>query len=174
MKFSLKFTQEQFVNAVRSSRSMRQVLIKLGVSPKSVKNYAALKKRIVGLGLDTSHFSKSGLAYVKGKRNNLSLYLVKDCDRISSHNLKLRLIDEHVMARECSVCKLTSWLDKPIPLELNHIDGDHFNNVITNLELLCPNCHAFTPKYRGRGRKINTCSFNTAESVRRVLRFGKT
>lgn len=44
-----------------------------------------------------------------------------------------------------------------IPLELDHIDGDHENNVEGNLRLICPNCHAQTPTYKnknkGRGRE---------------------
>lgn len=174
MKFGRKFTQEQFIDAVKSSRSIRQTLIKLGVNSKSVKNYTAFKARILDLNLDTGHFSKSGLSYVRGRKNRLELYLMKNCHTISSHNLKLRLIDEKIFKRRCSSCQLTTWRDKLIPLELNHIDGDHFNNEITNLELLCPNCHAFTPKYRGRGRKMKTCAYSTSEAVRKILRFGKT
>ena len=46
-----------------------------------------------------------------------------------------------------------------IPLEINHVDGDHNNNRPNNLELICPNCHSLTPTYRalnkgnGRNRK---------------------
>ena len=42
------------------------------------------------------------------------------------------------------------------PLEIDHIDGNAYNNVENNLILLCPNCHALTPTYKnlnkGRGR----------------------
>ncbi len=44
-------------------------------------------------------------------------------------------------------------------LEIDHIDGNHQNNDITNLQVLCPNCHALTPKYRNwhnKGNKKNT------------------
>lgn len=44
-------------------------------------------------------------------------------------------------------------------LEVDHIDGNHQNNVIENLQVLCPNCHALTPKYRNwhnKGNKKNT------------------
>lgn len=45
----------------------------------------------------------------------------------------------------------TEWLGQPIPLELEHRDGNSSNNELENLELLCPNCHAQT--YRSRNRK---------------------
>ena len=34
------------------------------------------------------------------------------------------------------------------PLEINHIDGNPLNNDISNLEVLCPNCHSLTPNFR--------------------------
>jgi hypothetical protein len=43
-----------------------------------------------------------------------------------------------------------AWEGGPIPLELDHVDGDRRNNDPSNLRLLCPNCHALTPTYRGR------------------------
>lgn len=43
-------------------------------------------------------------------------------------------------------------------LEVDHIDGNGGNHVPSNLRVLCPNCHALTPSYRGRnvgfGRKV--------------------
>lgn len=39
-----------------------------------------------------------------------------------------------------------------IPLELEHIDGDHTNNRPENLTLLCPNCHSLTATYKGANR----------------------
>lgn len=38
----------------------------------------------------------------------------------------------------------------PIPIELDHIDGNPENNKSDNLRLICPNCHAQTPTYKGR------------------------
>ena len=39
-------------------------------------------------------------------------------------------------------------------MELHHRDGDRTNNVLTNLELVCPNCHAQTDNYRAKNRKV--------------------
>ena len=40
-----------------------------------------------------------------------------------------------------------------IPLELEHKDGDFMNNDPSNLEILCPNCHALTATYKGANKK---------------------
>ena len=53
----------------------------------------------------------------------------------------------------CESCKLDKWLEKPITLELEHVDGDRKNNTRKNLKLLCPNCHSQTPTWRrGNGK----------------------
>lgn len=56
----------------------------------------------------------------------------------------------------CEDCGNCDWMSKPIPLELEHIDGNNRNNQKDNLKLLCPNCHAFTEFYRGRNKNGKT------------------
>lgn len=53
---------------------------------------------------------------------------------------------------ECSICKIKYWNDKPITLELDHIDGNHSNNILNNVRLLCPNCHSQTSTYKSKNR----------------------
>ncbi|MBP9818021.1 HNH endonuclease [Candidatus Shapirobacteria bacterium] len=62
----------------------------------------------------------------------------------------------------CSVCgwdKLNEFTNL-IPLEIDHIDGDYRNNLLSNIRLLCPNCHSLTNTYKnsnkGHGRKHGT------------------
>jgi 5-methylcytosine-specific restriction endonuclease McrA len=61
---------------------------------------------------------------------------------------KTRLIVER--GHTCEICKLTKWMNQPIPIELDHIDGNPDNNGRENLRLLCPNCHSQTPTHAGR------------------------
>ncbi|MGB7338353.1 MAG: HNH endonuclease signature motif containing protein, partial [Phototrophicaceae bacterium] len=62
---------------------------------------------------------------------------------------------------KCEICGLSEWLNQPIPLELDHIDGDPDNNVESNLRLICPNCHALTDTYKGA---------NSGNSTRQKMR----
>lgn len=64
--------------------------------------------------------------------------------------IKQYLIEQR--GHRCECCKNEMWLDNPIMLELDHIDGDFLNNKIENLKLLCLNCHGMTPTYRAKNR----------------------
>lgn len=61
-----------------------------------------------------------------------------------------RLLSEQ-LGELCGHCGITEWNGKPITLEVNHIDGQAYNNVLDNLELLCPNCHSQTDTFRNLG-----------------------
>lgn len=151
MKFK-KYTKEELIEAVANSASLRQSLDKLNVNP-SGGNYQVIKKYINLLDLDTSHFS--GQAHNKGKilgpKSSLE-DIFSNKRKITTHRLRLRLIKEKVFESKCQKCNLTEWLQQPIPLELHHIDGNNQNNNLKNLQLLCPNCHALTPNYRGKNK----------------------
>lgn len=57
-----------------------------------------------------------------------------------------------VRGHQCEMCKNTEWMGQTIPLVLDHIDGNSDNRMIDNLRLLCPNCDAQTPTYKGKNR----------------------
>lgn len=150
MKYS--YTEPELRNAIASSYSYRQALLKLNLKG-SGGNYKSLKGNIIFLGLNTTHFKGHGWnkGNVIGPKKQLSEYLtINNTFNISSVHLKDRLIKEGYLRRVCNSCSLTEWLQGLIPLELDHIDGNHSNNELSNLRLLCPNCHALTPTYRGK------------------------
>ena len=151
------WTIDQLKNAVKEARSYAQVLKKLGLV-EAGGNYAQIKKYIQENNLEIKHFKGQG--WNKGMTGliRFSLPLEKILVRnfyFQSSHLKKRLFIAGLKEPKCEQC---NWAEKTsdgyLPLELDHINGNHYDNRIENLRILCPNCHSLTPGHRGRkGRK---------------------
>ena len=99
----------------------------------------------------------TGKAWNQGERfhklippRKLSEVLVEHSTWVNSGSLRKRLIREGLKEYRCECCNRTEWLGKPIKLELHHINGIKDDLRIENLQILCPNCHAYTDNYRGK------------------------
>lgn len=53
---------------------------------------------------------------------------------------------------KCQICSLNEWMGKPMPLVLDHINGNPYDNSLTNLRVICHNCNAQTPTFAGRNK----------------------
>ncbi|MEX1179031.1 MAG: HNH endonuclease signature motif containing protein [Nitriliruptor sp.] len=136
-------------SAVESSRSIAAVLRRLGL-PDAGGTRARVTRAISRLGLDTSHHT--GQAWSRGQevaRRRVRLDQLNDGTNRAGGTIKAVLLRSG-WSHRCQVCGRDDWDGAPIPLEVDHIDGDRRNNDVSNLRLICPNCHALTPTYRGR------------------------
>ena len=147
------YSEQDLREAVKKSTSIRQVLEKLDIVPAG-GNYQTTNRRIKKLNIDISHFT--GQAWNKGKvigpKRPIEEYL-KENSVVQSFRLKNRLLLEGFKEHKCECCGITEWNGKPAPLELDHINGNHQDNQLENLRILCPNCHAQTDTYRGKNKK---------------------
>jgi hypothetical protein len=159
-----RYTDEQLIEAVQSSTSIRQVLAKLGLV-EAGGNYSIVKRKIQSLDLCIAHFTGKG--WKKGNikpvisPRPLSEILQKGT-YIQSYKLKNRLFAEGLKEKKCERCLNQEWLGYSLPLEIDHINGNPMDNRIENLRILCPNCHALTDTYRGK--KLAKCRDETAPS----------
>ena len=62
--------------------------------------------------------------------------------QISSSKLREKLFQDGLKQEQCELCGIVEWFGKKIPLELHHKNGNHFDNSLDNLQILCPNCHS--------------------------------
>lgn len=146
---------EDLAEAVRASPSMSAVCRALGYRPSG-----GVHRMIVGhvkrLGLDTSHFT--GQAWAKGKNLTgrrllpLEMILVENSTYRPGGRLRKRLIAAGLKPDYCEMCGIKEWNGLPLLLALDHINGDHTDNRLENLRILCPNCHALTDTWCGRKR----------------------
>ncbi|MFF4258954.1 HNH endonuclease signature motif containing protein [Streptomyces sp. NPDC001663] len=153
-----KWTREILEPVVARSTSVNEVLRRLGLDPVG-GHHTNISRRIKAYGLDTSHFTpviRTERQRHNQRRRTAEEILVEETSaratRVPSSRLK-RAMRELGMEERCSLCGTEAvWLGEPLPLEVDHIDGDWRNNRIENLRLLCPNCHSTTDTYRGRNK----------------------
>ena len=144
------YTKEELQEILDNSNSLTDALRKIGVKGGSSVN--TLRRIISEYDISdeclkqNNRKMKSEVAIKSNKRTDINEYLRKGT-KIASHKLKIKLIENGIKERKCEMCGTTEWFGKPIKLHLHHKDGDHLNNELENLELLCPNCHSYTDNY---------------------------
>ena len=137
---------EQIKSAVKESINFTEVLEKLGV-PRQGNNTSTLKNILISNNIDYSHFTGRARVY-ETTYIQASEYL-DNSKKIKSSKLKEKLLKENLIENKCALCGIDSWKGKSLTLQLHHIDGNHENNNLENLQLLCPNCHSQTDNYCG-------------------------
>lgn len=149
------WNKSDLVHAVRTARSIRQVLMILGLR-EAGGNYSQIRKYIVEFDIDTSHFKgkawNKGLSHEFVPRIDLSEILVQNSSYQTS-KLKKRLFRAKLKPQQCEEC---GWaeisVDGRLPLELDHVNGNSRDHRLENLRVLCPNCHSLKPTHRGANR----------------------
>lgn len=53
---------------------------------------------------------------------------------------------------KCQLCKLDKWQGQKMPLVLDHVDGNAYNNLLSNLRVICNNCDALQPTFKSRNK----------------------
>jgi hypothetical protein len=137
--------------AVRFCSSVKECLEYLGLRAAggNYKQFHAWCKRhniIPPKGDNLSGFRNHSIR----KTIPLDSLLTKD-SKYSRYHLKKRLIKEGLLENKCYECGcLPEWNDKPLSLQLDHINGVANDNRLENLRLLCPNCHSQTATFAGK------------------------
>lgn len=88
-----------------------------------------------GKGIKTDPKYKSAEEYAQGSSVKSSL-------------LKEKMIRDGLKENKCELCGLSEWMDVKLTLELHHKNGDHYDNDLSNLQILCPNCHSIQEAHK--------------------------
>lgn len=140
-------TTEKFIEICENSSSVNEAMFSLNLHRVTFQTYA---KKL------NCYYPKYGRGVLKEKGTNfLSKFDINKWNNdelieVARATVRRWIFKLQLFPIKCNMCNLDKWLDKDIPLELNHINGNGHENRKSNLELLCPNCHALTETYRGK------------------------
>ncbi|MFF1559287.1 HNH endonuclease [Streptomyces sp. NPDC058279] len=148
----VRHTEQRLRELVAASTSVREVVSRLGISQVG-GNQTHISRRIAALGIDTSHFTTVRRQHAKGPSQSVLVLRAPEAGRAPGERLRKALVSSG-LPEECADCGVgTSWNGKPLRHEVDHVNGNWWDNRPENLRLLCPNCHATTDTYRGRKQR---------------------
>lgn len=145
-----KISDEEFINLIKSSLNIREVLFKLGYTADGNSwGTSMVKRRMQDLNLTGCDFKGRGtMRKVKEfvERLKPEEIFVKNCKH-SRHGLRGYIIRHKLLPYKCAICGIDKWNGKTLSLEIDHINGVNNDNRLENLRFLCPNCHSQTTTY---------------------------
>ena len=145
---------------IEENQSKAYICKQLTCKPDTLERYLGI------MGIEY-HGNRGNKGFVKINSQYISAEEYSKKDHVSSSKLRQKLIIDGIKKEKCERCGLSEWLGEPLSLELHHIDGNHYNNDFTNLQILCPNCHSLTQNFRNTNivKKIKKEAGNQKHSL---------
>lgn len=166
-----KLSDEQFVELLKKSSTISEVLFKLGYTVKGNSwGYSQVKRRMDDLNLDCSIFKGKSAVMKITKLNNVKKEdILKENCRHQRTVLRRYVIKNNLIPYKCAICGCTEWQGKTLSLELDHINGVNNDNRLENLRFLCPNCHSQTSTYGSRNQQLNSSEYDIPDDLRKMV-----
>lgn len=166
-----KLSDEQFVELLKKSSTISEVLFKLGYTVKGNSwGYSQVKRRIDDLNLDYSIFKGKSAVIKITKLNNVRKEdILKENCKHQRTVLRRYVIKNNLIPYKCAICGCTEWQGKTLSLELDHINGINNDNRLENLRFLCPNCHSQTSTYGSRNQQVNSSEYDIPDDLRKMV-----
>lgn len=166
-----KLSDEQFVELLKKSSAISEVLFKLGYTVKGNSwGYSQVKRRMDDLNLDYSIFKGKSAVIKTNKLNNVRKEdILKENCKHQRTVLRRYIIKNNLIPYKCAICGCTEWQGKTLSLELDHINGVNNDNRLENLRFLCPNCHSQTSTYGSRNQQTNSSEYDIPDDLRKMV-----
>lgn len=142
-----KYTTQQLAEQVSNSLCWSDVCRGLNVTVCTF-NYKRLQALCKDNNISTKHFDIK-----KTFKRNKHYWTAETLLTKTSSPYRTVVRDflkrNNLLDDKCNICGMTSvWNNKPLRLELDHINGDSCDNRLENLRVLCPNCHSQTETFK--------------------------
>ena len=129
--------------------NMLDLCHRMGIESVGGEDYREVRNLAKELGVELVFSFKQNKPSMKSVKLPNEMVFVKN-GHTGTTNLKKIIIRDGLKEYKCEKCGITEWQGEPISLQIHHINGDHYDNRLENLQFLCPNCHSQTDTYAGK------------------------
>lgn len=145
--------KEQLEEAIKNSTSTDGIIRYLGfVSTGNTRD--KIKRKCKEFNIEYPNFPKSNKGRKFGFKYPIEYYAVKNGNKKHRRMILNQLVKRGIRPYKCELCGIEAvWNDKPLVLQLHHINGINNDNRLENVQILCPNCHSQSDSFRGRNKK---------------------
>lgn len=157
------YTVEYVKNVILTSQTMLEAAKRLGYSSSTgfygvIKRYAKknnleneikdLRKKSEIFRLQASKNTKFEL-----RKTDEEIFCINSC--ASRNTVKRRILEKGLLEYKCAICGNKGLHNnKPLSLQLDHINGVNNDHRLENLRWLCPNCHSQTETFSGKKTEL--------------------
>ena len=128
---------------ISNGKPLMEIARDLGVK------YDTLKRHLKRLDVEyATNPNRKGRPHYESRVS--AMYYIENNIPINAPKLRKKLLEEGIKESKCERCGITEWMGEEVPLELHHLDGNHYNNKLDNLVILCSNCHSQIHGYNKR------------------------
>jgi hypothetical protein len=141
-----KYNEEDFIQVCKECHTAAEAAAKLGIA------FSTFKRKALKLGCYNTNQSGKG---IRKKTPSIPLedILAGLHPHYNTFKLKNRLYKAGLKKNKCEKCGIDSWCGEELSCELDHVDGNPRNHLLSNLRILCRNCHGQTDTFRSKIRK---------------------
>lgn len=161
MRTDILEQKERILQWINEKQSKAYMCQQLGCKPETLNSYMK-KMGIEYAGQQSRKGRNIGQGYMS------ALEYIGSGSIIKSHTLKLKLFRDGLKEHKCELCGVSQWQGVDLPLELHHKDGNHYNNDLDNLIILCPNCHSIQEGNSGKAVKSKEEVAELAKEAKRT------
>jgi len=117
-------------------------------------HFNTFKRHALKLGCYNANQGLKGGKRIRIRSNSIKLKDILDGKHpnFQTFKLKNKLLKSGIKKNECEICEIREWQYKPLNMELHHLDGNRTNHELSNLQMICPNCHSQTSTFRAKNK----------------------